>query len=86
MKSNLDPEWVRSALKRWGEFVSEQERETLVLYYGLKGERRLVHREIGQRFNLSSSRISRIRARGIRRLKGAENLAARIEARKQAGS
>lgn len=51
--------------------LDEREREILLLRYGLRGNRELTQREIGDKLKISRSYISRIEKKSIKKLKEA---------------
>ena len=66
--------WRRSAAgKRWpgcgGRCLSEQERQVVVLRYGLGGGTPLRQRQVAERLGLSRSYISRIEKRALGKLR-----------------
>ena len=48
-----------------------REREILLLRYGLRGQKELTQREIGEKLNISRSYISRIEKKALQKLKNA---------------
>lgn len=51
--------------------LDEREREILLLRYGLRGQKELTQREIGEKLNISRSYISRIEKKSLQKLKNA---------------
>ena len=49
--------------------LDEREREILLLRYGLRGQKELTQREIGEKLNISRSYISRIEKKALQKLK-----------------
>jgi DNA-directed RNA polymerase sigma subunit (sigma70/sigma32) len=79
----LDPNWVRNALKSWGNFLSEVERRALEIYCGLHDGKQRTLQQTGEELGVSKSRAQQIVAKGLRKLNGSENLERRRNARKQ---
>ena len=51
--------------------LEEREKEILLMRYGLRGQKELTQREIGDKLNISRSYISRIEKRALQKLKDA---------------
>ena len=51
--------------------LEDREREILLMRYGLRGQKELTQREIGEKLNISRSYISRIEKKALQKLKKA---------------
>ena len=49
--------------------LEEREKEILLMRYGLRGQKELTQREIGEKLNISRSYISRIEKKALHKLK-----------------
>jgi len=77
----LHPNLQKSLQKAWRELISlssvepgtssmtERELDILRLYYGLEGGRYHSHQEIGDKFKLTSLRVSQIKEKALRRIR-----------------
>lgn len=66
---------MRDDLKALQEYIDivldEREREILLMRFGLRGQKELTQREIGEKLNISRSYISRIEKKALQKLKTA---------------
>ena len=51
--------------------LDDREKEILLMRYGLRGQKELTQREIGEKLNISRSYISRIEKKALQKLKAA---------------
>ena len=60
------------ALQKYIDIVlDEREKEILLMRFGLRGQKELTQREIGEKLNISRSYISRIEKKALQKLKAA---------------
>ena len=58
------------ALQKYIDIVlEEREKEILLMRFGLRGQKELTQREIGEKLNISRSYISRIEKKALQKLK-----------------
>ena len=62
---------VRHLQKYIDGILEKREREILLMRYGLRGQKELTQREIGEKLNISRSYISRIEKKALQKLKKA---------------
>ena len=64
---------VQQDIKAMQEYIDKilepREREILLMRYGLRGQKELTQREIGEKLNISRSYISRIEKKALYKLK-----------------
>lgn len=65
----MDRDLVRQTIRHSLSSLPEREREVLEWRFGLKGDRELTLREIGERFGLSRERVRQIQLKGLARLR-----------------
>ena len=66
---------IKEDLKALQEYIDtileEREKEILLMRFGLRGQKELTQREIGEKMNISRSYISRIEKKALQKLKNA---------------
>ena len=62
---------INALLKYMDVILEDREKEILQMRFGLRGQRELTQREIGEKLNISRSYISRIEKKALQKLKAA---------------
>ena len=60
---------IRDLLNYIDVVLEEREKEILLMRFGLRGQKELTQREIGEKLNISRSYISRIEKKALQKLK-----------------
>ena len=62
---------INALLKYMDTILEDREKEILQMRFGLRGQKELTQREIGEKLNISRSYISRIEKKALQKLKAA---------------
>jgi RNA polymerase sigma factor (sigma-70 family) len=72
---DMDRDLVQQTIQRCLRTLPERERSVLEWRFGMKGDRELTLREIGERFGLSRERVRQIQLKGLARLRESVDVA-----------